>query len=274
MSVVWKTAKVLGLEQLPQEAALSMIEWFAACLAEQKADRKEFQRDLEHMSAQDLKVYVPDVYQKNIYDIDYDALKEQGIRLISFDIDDTIGDVAIHNLQADLPFLEMNMPSRAKELFHRLKDMGFTVVLLTNAKPEIGRGACESLQADGYLARAGKPGTQGFEELARQYGVTPAQMAHVGNNIREDIGGGNRFGATTCLVRRAGMSMQVAKVFAKCFQVPTKGHVVRKRLLKHDLWRKHHKYEHGDQYYQLGEEPAYQKKFSQFKDGKHMGMGA
>ena len=31
-----------------------------------------------------------------------------------------------------------------------------------------------------------------------------SQMAHVGNSMRADIAGGNKYGVTTCLVRRAG----------------------------------------------------------------------
>lgn len=34
--------------------------------------------------------FVPDVYQHDIYRIDYQRLKDAGIKLISFDIDDTI----------------------------------------------------------------------------------------------------------------------------------------------------------------------------------------
>ena len=37
-----------------------------------------------------IKTYVPDVFQKSIFNIDYDKLKAAGIKLISFDIDDTI----------------------------------------------------------------------------------------------------------------------------------------------------------------------------------------
>jgi len=33
--------------------------------------------------------------------------------------------------------------------------------------------------------------------------------------------------------------------------------LIRKELLKRELWRKHHKYEKGDQYYQIDEEPPY-----------------
>ena len=45
----------------------------------------------ENMSDKDLReIYVPDVYQKDIYAIDYLQLQQAGIRFISFDIDDTI----------------------------------------------------------------------------------------------------------------------------------------------------------------------------------------
>lgn len=37
------------------------------------------------------------------------------------------------------------------------------------------------------------------------------------------------------------------------------GHALRKVLKSRNIWRKHHKEVKGDQYYQLGEIPAYQK---------------
>ena len=43
------------------------------------------------LSPESLPLFVPDVYQKSILDIDYSHLKEKGIEVISFDIDDTIG---------------------------------------------------------------------------------------------------------------------------------------------------------------------------------------
>ena len=36
------------------------------------------------------KVFVPKVYQPSIYEVDYKKWKEAGIKVISFDIDDTI----------------------------------------------------------------------------------------------------------------------------------------------------------------------------------------
>ena len=92
------------------------------------------------------------------------------------------------------------------------------------------------------------------------YHVEPTQMAHVGNNIRQDVAGGNRAGVTTCLVRRAGYSLKIFNAALKKLGIQTKGHLVRAKLLEYGLWRKHHKELKGDQYYQLGELPKYQTK--------------
>ena len=34
--------------------------------------------------------FIPDMYQKNIYDINYDLLKKKGIKCLLFDLDNTI----------------------------------------------------------------------------------------------------------------------------------------------------------------------------------------
>ncbi len=52
-------------------------------------------QELAALSDEQLQLYIPDVYQKDIYQIDYQRLWDQGIRLISFDIDDTIQDSGV-----------------------------------------------------------------------------------------------------------------------------------------------------------------------------------
>ena len=87
MDLAEKLAKVLKVANLPEEAVLFLVEKGCALVEEEKADRRAFAEELERMTDDELRRFVPDVYQKNIYKIDYRKLKEQGIRLISFDID-------------------------------------------------------------------------------------------------------------------------------------------------------------------------------------------
>lgn len=252
-----RIVKALMKSGLPEKAAEYVYNRADEMLQDEKADRESFRETLAQLSDDELTVYIPDVYQKNIYKIDYERLQENGIKLISFDIDDTIDDSFINKFESAMPMLTVTMPNKARKLVRKLKSMGFTVVLLTNAHEELAREACADLKADGYIARAKKPETGGFEAIAARYGVEPPQMAHIGNSIRADIAGGNRFGVTTCLVRRAGTSMKLVKAILKKSGVPTKNHLIRERLLERGIWRKHYMYRHGDQYYQLGGEPEY-----------------
>ena len=82
---LWKTG-------LPEKAIKYIYDKANVILLDERSDRESFQTALEHYSDDELMIYVPDVYQEDIYRIDYARLKENGIKLISFDIDDTIDD--------------------------------------------------------------------------------------------------------------------------------------------------------------------------------------
>lgn len=224
---------------------------------EEADNREEFKAYVENMTDEELQTFIPSVYQKDIYQIDYQKLKEHGIKLISFDIDDTISDSGINKLEALVLHKKLTLSKNAVELFKKLKEMGFIVTLVTNSTEVVGRGACKVLSADDYIARASKPETFAFENLQKRHGVEKSEMAHVGNSMRQDIKGGNDFGITTCLIRRAGFSMKIVKAGLKAVNLQTKGHIIREELRKRDLWHKHHHLNKGDQYYQLGEEPRY-----------------
>lgn len=188
--------------------------------------------------------YVPDVYQHSIYKIDYQKLKDAGIRFLSFDIDDTIA-----GLEA------FNPPKAAKTLFENLKNMGFEIMLLSNALDNRVADFAKKLGIEGkYIAQAKKPLTSYFAKLQEICGLEKGQMAHIGNSIMDDVAGGNAFGVTTCLVRRAGV---LAGLPQKIPVIQPEGKKLREELKKRGIWRKHHKYVDGDQYYQLGEIPGY-----------------
>lgn len=229
---------------------------------------KEFQASLENMTDDELRIYIPDVYQKDILHIDYDMLWDKGIRLISFDIDDTLNDIGITHAQNYIPGLEMTIPKAFVEKLAELKDKGFKVTLLTNAHESLAKGAFEFLNkrnaVDNYISRAGKPDTKNFEKMLAAYGLDKSQMAHVGNDIRKDVAGGNAAGVTTCLVRDFGVVRKIGKFFKKwVLGQRTKGHIVRAALKDRGLWRKHHKDDSHDQYYQLGETALYKQKRGQ-----------
>ena len=65
--------------------------------------------------------YIPDIYQKSIYTINYDVLLLRGIKCLLFDLDNTIAPVNIKS------------PSKkTKELFDDLKSKGFKIIIFSN----------------------------------------------------------------------------------------------------------------------------------------------
>ena len=66
-------------------------------------------------------IFIPDVYQKSIYTINYKKLKKNGIKCLLFDLDNTIA-----------PY-KVNEPDvKVKELFARLEE-DFKVIIVSNS---------------------------------------------------------------------------------------------------------------------------------------------
>lgn len=179
-----------------------------------------------------LMMYVPDVYQPSIYAIEYEKLKEKGIKLITFDLDDTI-----------VPKSTGKLPDPAQPHITKLKEMGFKIMLLSNGNEEKVRKFAEKLGVD-YIAEAKKPAERPFKEVLNRNHLEAKQMAHVGNSIMKDIAGAKASGITTCLIRYVGeVSHNVILIDKK----------LKKKLKERGMWQKHHIEQKEDQYYQLGE---------------------
>ena len=63
----------------------------------------------------------PCMTAKNAYDIDYKMLRRNNVRLVMFDIDNTL---VPHGCTAD---------QKCRDLIKRLKDMGFHVILISKS---------------------------------------------------------------------------------------------------------------------------------------------
>ena len=66
--------------------------------------------------------FFPDEYLDSAYAVDYEKLYQQGYRGVLFDIDNTL---VPHGAPAD---------KRARELFQKLKKLGFSCCLVSNNK--------------------------------------------------------------------------------------------------------------------------------------------
>ena len=82
LKAVIKVAQALWSKGLSEKAAKFVQDKANAMLLDEKSDRAAFQDALEHYTDDELMVYVPDVYQEDIYRIDYARLKENGIKTL------------------------------------------------------------------------------------------------------------------------------------------------------------------------------------------------
>lgn len=132
--------------------------------------------------------YVPDIYQKSIYTIDYDKLKKMGITCLLFDLDNTL-----------VPFDVKEANEKIKNLFELLKEKGFQVVIFSNSPKSRLEPFKNYLEVD-CSASSKKPFKTGFLKILSEYKVDENQVAIIGDQILTDIIGGNRIGITTILV--------------------------------------------------------------------------
>ena len=132
--------------------------------------------------------FVPDIYAKNIYTIDYDKLKKSGIKCLLFDLDNTI--VPINK---DLP------DKKIKELFSTLEDKGFKIIIFSNSTKSRVQPFKEQLNVDAsYLSL--KPLKRKYQRILKLYPYKITQIAAIGDQLLADIWGANKMGITSILV--------------------------------------------------------------------------
>lgn len=133
-------------------------------------------------------IFIPDMYQKSIYTINYEKLYEDGMRCLLFDLDNTC-----------VPYVEKVPSKKLKDLFDRLKDMGFKVIIFSNASKKRLEPFKNGLVVDcSYSSK--KPSKRKFLKVLKMFGFDLSETAIIGDQLFTDIFGGNRVGIKTILV--------------------------------------------------------------------------
>ncbi len=132
--------------------------------------------------------YMPDIYQKSIYYINYDKLYKKGIRCIIFDLDNTIA-----------PPHVKTPTKRLKKLFDELKDKGFKIIIMSNAPKHRLEPFKSSLYVDA-CAFSFKPRKNKYERIMEKFKFKATEVAAVGDRLLTDIYGANKLDITSILV--------------------------------------------------------------------------
>ncbi len=134
-----------------------------------------------------MKLLTPTIYYKDIYNIDYKKLKEEGIKCLLFDLDNTC-----------IGYKEKLPTKKLEELFKRLNKMNFQVFIFSNARKK----RVEPFKKLPITCHpvSKKPLKINFKKIMKKYNYQKEEICIIGDQLFTDVLGGNRVGIKTCLV--------------------------------------------------------------------------
>ncbi len=135
-----------------------------------------------------LSTFYPNEIQDSTYVIPFEAWKEKGYKGVIFDIDNTL---VPHGVAAD---------ERSLMLFQRLKELGFSTMLLSNNKEPRVKSFAGQVGSD-YIYKAGKPGKKNYKKAMEKMGTNQETTLFVGDQLFTDVWGAKRVGIYSILVK-------------------------------------------------------------------------
>lgn len=132
--------------------------------------------------------FFPDEYVASTYVIPFEKLYEEGYRGVIFDIDNTL---VPHGAPAD---------DRARKLFKRLSDIGFSSCLISNNQEARVKMFNKDIGID-YIYNAHKPSTKNYIRAMEIMGTDRTNTVFVGDQLFTDVWGAKRAGIRNILVR-------------------------------------------------------------------------
>lgn len=159
-----------------------------------------------------LKNFLPNKHVKTIFDIKPEQLKEQGIKGIITDLDNTL--VAWDVVDATPEVIEW---------FKRMEDQGISIMIISNNKMERVKIFSEPLGTP-YVFSAKKPLRRAFKRAANQMGFKKDEIVVIGDQLLTDVLGGNLAGFYTILV------VPIVQTDAKITKI---NRTIERRILNH-----------------------------------------
>ena len=121
--------------------------------------------------------YLPDIYKKNIFDINYKKLKDKGIKCLIFDLDNTL--TKIDSLEVDKKTLKL--------ITNLKKD--FIVLIVSNSPKKRVKIFLNKLNIDGYSFSL-KPSIRTLKKIKEKYKLSSKSIAIIGDQFITDMGYG------------------------------------------------------------------------------------
>jgi uncharacterized protein len=135
-----------------------------------------------------LNSFLPNEHVKDVFQIKPETLKEQGIKAIITDLDNTL--VEWDRAQATPKLITW---------FELMQNHGIKVTVVSNNNEDRVRSFAEPLNIP-FIHQARKPMGRAFRRAVKEMGVRREETVVVGDQLLTDVLGGNRSGFYTILV--------------------------------------------------------------------------
>ena len=132
----------------------------------------------------------PSMYVNSITNIDLDSLKNQGIKLIICDLDNTL-----------VPHFTKFPTKNAIDFVEKVKEMEFHFVLISNNTSKRVSFFAEKLGLKDYISNAKKPMPFNIKKVITNYKVKPNETVIIGDIIVMDILAANILHTESILVK-------------------------------------------------------------------------
>ena len=136
-----------------------------------------------------MEIFLPKLSVESVYSIDLDLLKENNIKGLILDVDNTL--VAQYVAKADDKLIGW---------INNLKENNIKMCIVSNGSPKRVKIFNEDLNLY-VISKARKPSKKGFLKALEIMNLQPYEVAVVGDQLFTDMLGGNRLNMFTILVK-------------------------------------------------------------------------
>lgn len=162
----------------------------------------------------------PKMYVPSLAEVDLNGLKEQGIRAIMLDLDNTI-----------LPWKDHNVPDQSREWIRSALGCGMKLCIASNThNPKRLRKIADGLGVP-YMHKLVKPRRKGLRAAMAMMDSTTETTAIIGDQIFTDILGGNRLRILTILVKPMHKREFIGTKFSRMLERPVMAWLFKRDML-------------------------------------------
>lgn len=134
--------------------------------------------------------YVPFAVAKSIYEIEIDFFKQQGVKVLLMDLDNTLDSYRLYH-----------PTERAVGLIKKVQDAGILPVIVSNNRGKRVSTYANDLNVT-YISSAGKPFGGRINRFIKEHGWNKDEMMLVGDQMITDVAAAKRVGIRVVLTEK------------------------------------------------------------------------